>query len=77
VTTVNEDLEDLANQPLMTDEEVELQYRGKITAPKLRLLRRQRKGPNYIKLNRLVRYRKNDIERWLENCKVITDDGGV
>ena len=36
----------------------------------LRKLRQLRRGPRYSKLGRMVRYRKGDVEIWLERAMV-------
>ena len=36
----------------------------------LRKLRQLRKGPKYLKLGRMVRYRKEDVEDWLNTALV-------
>lgn len=36
----------------------------------LRKLRQLRKGPKYLKLGRVVRYRKEEVEEWLNSALV-------
>jgi excisionase family DNA binding protein len=36
----------------------------------LRKLRQLQKGPKYLKLGRMVRYRKEDVEEWLKSAMV-------
>lgn len=34
----------------------------------LQFFRRVRRGPVYIKLGRLVRYRRSDLDAWMQDC---------
>jgi predicted DNA-binding transcriptional regulator AlpA len=56
---------------LMTEKEVDAHYG--IGVPKLRRHRLERTGPNYLKLNRLVRYRKDDIEAAREKARSVPE----
>jgi predicted DNA-binding transcriptional regulator AlpA len=42
------------------------------TIPYLRRARRERRGPRFLKLGKLVRYRKSDIESFLSASAVET-----
>ena len=42
------------------------------TIPYLRRTRRERRGPRYLKVGKLVRYRKSDIEAYLAAHQVDT-----
>lgn len=43
-----------------------------IHLPWLRKMRLLRKGPPFLKLNRAINYRREDLERWLELRRVET-----
>lgn len=43
----------------------------------LRKLRQLNKGPRYSKLGRMVRYRKEDVEAWLQRAMVEVTPKGV
>jgi len=43
----------------------------------LRKLRQLDKGPRYSRLGRLIRYRKEDVEEWLEKALVEVNPKGV
>jgi excisionase family DNA binding protein len=36
----------------------------------LGIWRMQKKGPAFYKLGRAVRYRRSDLDKWLEQCRV-------
>lgn len=44
-----------------------------LTLASLRKWRWERKGPAYVKVGRLVRYRKADLEAWLDQQTVRTE----
>lgn len=44
-----------------------------VTLASLRKWRWERKGPAFIKIGRLVRYRKEDLEAWLDRQTVRTE----
>ena len=39
--------------------------------------RHRGKGPDYVKLGQLVRYRRSDVQRWLEGQTVSHEMGGA
>ncbi len=43
----------------------------------LRKLRQLRRGPKYSKLGRMVRYRREDVDRWLESALVDVNPEGL
>ena len=43
----------------------------------LRKLRQLRKGPKYSKLGRMVRYRREDVDKWLESALVDVNPEGL
>ena len=43
----------------------------------LRKLRQLRKGPKYSKLGRMVRYRREDVEEWLQSAMVEVNPEGL
>lgn len=43
----------------------------------LRKLRQLNKGPKYAKLGRMVRYRRDDVEAWLQRAMVEVTPKGV
>lgn len=49
---------------MMTTEELSVMLR--IAVATLRQWRSEGKGPPWVKVNRAVRYRREDVERWLE-----------
>ena len=51
------------SQEVMTERQVSEIYG--FTVPYLRRARRERRGPRFLKLGKLVRYRKSDIEAFL------------
>jgi predicted DNA-binding transcriptional regulator AlpA len=51
------------NNELISEREVTGRYR--LTIPWLRRARREGRGPRYVKLARMVRYRSEDIEAYL------------
>jgi len=53
--------------------ESELAQTANVSIAVLRKWRRERKGPRYLKLGRLVRYLARDVDAWLEEHAV---DGG-
>ncbi len=43
----------------------------------LRKLRQLRRGPKYSKLGRMVRYRREDVDKWLESALVDVNPEGL
>ena len=43
----------------------------------LRKLRQLKRGPKYCRLGRLIRYRKEDVEEWLNKALVEVNPKGV
>jgi len=41
-----------------------------LTDTYLRKLRQLQSGPKYYKLNKMIRYKKEDVESWLENVVI-------
>jgi predicted DNA-binding transcriptional regulator AlpA len=60
---------------LISEREVTGRYR--LTIPWLRRARREGRGPKYVKLARMVRYRPKDIDAYLASHTVETEAGGV
>ncbi len=48
--------------------ESEVAQRLQVSVACVRRWRLERRGPKFIKLGALVRYRSDDIERWLASC---------
>lgn len=46
--------------------ESELARRANVSIAVIRKWRREKSGPRFLKLGRLVRYRVRDVEAWLE-----------
>ena len=40
----------------------------------INIWRMKHKGPSYIKIGRNVRYKRQDIESWIENCRVQNEE---
>jgi predicted DNA-binding transcriptional regulator AlpA len=57
---------------LLSEKKVWQRYR--LTIPWLRRARREGRGPKYMKLTRMVRYRPSDIEAYLAAHTVETAD---
>ena len=57
-------------EKLLTEAEVANNYNCKVSG--LRRWRRERRGPKFLKLGRLVRYRQGDVEEYLEKSCIIT-----
>jgi len=55
---------------VLNEREVEQEYG--FTIPYLRRARRKRQGPRFLKIGKLVRYRRKDIEAYLDAHKVET-----
>jgi len=52
--------------PVLTESET-AQLLGGLSVSGLRKWRKTGKGPKYLRLGRLIRYRRADIEAWLES----------
>ncbi len=63
------------NSPEVLNEREVAQMFG-FTIPFLRRCRRERRGPRFLKVGKLVRYRRTDIESFLGAHAVETDPGG-
>ena len=61
------------NSEVFNERQVEEIYG--LTIPYLRRARRERRGPKFLKVGKLVRYRKTDIESYLSGHTVET--GGL
>jgi predicted DNA-binding transcriptional regulator AlpA len=44
-----------------------------LTVQWLAVMRMKKIGPRFVKLGRAVRYRRGDIDAWLESCSVPTE----
>jgi predicted DNA-binding transcriptional regulator AlpA len=53
---------------LLTEKAVAQQY--SLSLPWLRKARSQRRGPKFIRVSRMVRYWRSDIEAFLMECQV-------
>jgi predicted DNA-binding transcriptional regulator AlpA len=62
----------MGNREVLNEREVEEEYGFKI--PYLRRARRERRGPRFLKLGKLVRYCRTDIEAYLSAHAVETRD---
>ena len=58
------------SQEVMTERQVSETYG--FTVPYLRRARRERRGPRFLKLGKLVRYRRADVEAYLSAHAVET-----
>ena len=58
-------------QEVMTERQVSETYG--LTVPYLRRARRERRGPRFLKVGKLVRYRRTDIEAYLTSHTVETN----
>lgn len=67
-----EAVERMTNQ-LLTESEVAERLR--VSLPAVRAWRFYRRGPQFIKVQSLVRYRASDVEAWLESRTCRTDVG--
>lgn len=67
-------MEFIIPEPLLTPKDVAKMCNVGVEV--LRYWRAKRKGPSYIKLG-CVRYRKEDVERWLAANRVETKDDKV
>jgi transcriptional regulator with XRE-family HTH domain len=61
------------DEPAVAMSESELARRANVSIAVLRKWRRDRSGPRYLKLGRLIRYLARDVDMWLEEHAV---DGG-
>lgn len=60
---------------ILSERKVDEEYG--LTIPYLRRARRERRGPRFLKLGRMVRYRRADIEAYLSAHAVETRDPGT
>jgi len=65
--------EDLVNTAEILNERQVQEFYG-FSIPYLRRARRERRGPRFLKVGKLVRYRKSDIEAYLAAHAVETTD---
>ena len=66
--------EQKGDKRLLAETEVEHEYG--LTRAWLRRCRLERRGPRFLKFGRLVRYRRSDVEAYLDACTVETAGGG-
>jgi predicted DNA-binding transcriptional regulator AlpA len=62
----------MTNREILTEREVWEEYG--LTIPFLRRARRERRGPRFLKVGRMVRYRRADIEAYLAKYTVETSE---
>ena len=62
----------MANREILNEREVWEMYG--FTLPYLRRARRERRGPRFLKVGKLVRYRRSDVENYLTAHAVETRD---
>lgn len=62
----------MANREVLNEREVWEEYG--FTIPFLRRARRERRGPRFLKVGKMVRYRRADIEAYLSAHAVETND---
>src|SRR5271166_2000520 len=65
------DSEDHANDPLIDTEQLAAILQ--CTPQWIEKLRSEGRGPPFLKIGRLVRYRRNSVERWLDWCSRATE----
>lgn len=65
----------MIDQELLRERDMEASYR--LTVAWLRRARRERRGPPYLKIGRMVRYRRSDVEAWLANHAVLPQIQGM
>jgi len=64
--------EAMANREVLNEREVWEEYG--FTIPFLRRARRERRGPRFLKVGKMIRYRRADIEAYLSAHAVETSD---
>jgi predicted DNA-binding transcriptional regulator AlpA len=62
----------MANREILSEREVWEEYG--FTIPFLRRARRERRGPRFLKVGKMVRYRRADVEAYLSAHVVETND---
>ena len=62
----------MANREVLNEREVWEEYG--FTIPFLRRARRERRGPRFLKVGKMVRYRRADVEAYLSAHVVETND---
>jgi hypothetical protein len=62
----------MADREILNEREVWLEYG--FTIPYLRRARRELRGPKFLKVGKLVRYRRGDVETYLAAHEVETRD---
>jgi len=73
VALFKERMEDgMANREVLNEREVWEEYG--FTIPFLRRARRERRGPRFLKVGKMVRYRRADVEAYLSAHVVETTD---
>ena len=68
------------NSEVLTEREVSQDYR--LSVPWLRKARRERRGPRFLRIVRMIRYRRRDVEIFLaqhavEPGEIRIEKGGV
>ncbi len=58
----------MSDSKYLTERELSLEC--KVSVPWLRKARRSGGGPRYLKINRMVRYCRADVEAWLNTRRV-------
>lgn len=64
--------EEMANREVLNEREVWEEYG--FTIPFLRRARRERRGPRFLKVGKMVRYRRADVETYLSAHAVETSE---
>ena len=49
--------------------EKQVSHRLNVSQAALRKWRWEGSGPGYLRLGKCIRYRKEDLDKWLESCK--------
>jgi predicted DNA-binding transcriptional regulator AlpA len=62
----------MTNREVLNEREVYEEYG--LTVPYLRRARRERRGPKFMKVGKLVRYRRSDLEAYLNAHTIETRD---
>lgn len=66
-------MEATTSSPLLTEGDVSKRLNVSLAA--LRRWRVERRGPTYHKLGALVRYRPEEVDRWLRSCSTEQQNG--
>ena len=62
----------MANREVLTEREVGEEYG--FTIPFLRRARRERRGPRFLKISKMIRYRRADVEAYLSAHAIETSE---